>query len=307
FLPGGFKAVEIRVVPENATRRQLLENGEVDISTNDLTEEDYASLREAGKLNVFTYPTTRVDWFILNYVTLPLEARQGLCFAFPYDDVVAGVYKNTVTRTGPIPDNILGYDPNGYIFKTDLDQAKTLLATGGFAEGSTITMSVNAESENSKTMAELYQANLAQIGITLDIQVTDLSTQEDMVYGDGPAEDKPHIIGVWAWWPDYNDGWNQLAPNFVIAAAGGGGSNAGYYENPDVESMMTQAQSATDAATLQDLLVKIQQILIKDDPAAIFIGQVLYTTVADPLIKGIVINPLYIEQYMFQWYYKEQA
>jgi len=307
FPDGGFSKVDVRIVEENATRRQLSESNEVDLQTNDLTQEDYEALRQVSTLNVMTYPTTRVDWYILNWVTLPLEARQGLAYAFPYDEVIQGVYKGTIKRTGPIPDNIQGYDPNVFLFPTDLAQAKTLLEAGGYGDGSTISISIDSSSEGSKTTAELFQANLSQIGITLDIQAVDGATQEDIVYGDGAAEDKPDIIGVWAWWPDYNDGWNQLAPNFLIEAAGGGGSNAGYYNNPQVQELMGQAQVANDAATLDELLVQVQQLLVKDDPAAIFIGQVLYTTVANADIQGIVINPLYIEQYLFHRYYRKQA
>ena len=198
-----------------------------------------------------------------------------------------------------------GYDPEAFIYTTDLDQAKTLLETAGYVNGDSISMSIDSESEKSRTMAELFQANLAQIGVTLEITAVDTTTQEDIVYGDAPAEEKPDVIGVWAWWPDYNDGWNQLAPNFIIESAGGGGSNAGYYDNKENADLMLQAQNSTDVAQLDTLMKQIQEILIHTDPAAIFIGQVLYTTVADATIKGIEINPIYIEQYFFHRYYRE--
>ena len=306
-LEGGFTTLLVRVVPENATRRQLAENGDLDLLTNVLTEEDHEALRSVPSLQVLTYPTTRVDWFILNWVTLSLEARQGLCWAFPYDEVVTGVYKDTVKRTGPIPDNVQGYDPEAFLYTTDLEQARTLLETAGYVNGDPITMSIESESERSRTMAELFQANLAEIGVTLDIQVVDTTTQEDIVYGDAPAEEKPDVIGLWAWWPDYNEGWNQLYPNFVIESAGGGGSNAGYYDNPQNAELMAQAEASTTVEESDRLMKEIQDILIRQDPAAIFIGQVLYTTVADATIQGFEINPLYIEQYFFHRLYRQPA
>ncbi len=156
-------------------------------------------------------------------------------------------------------------------------------------------------------MAELFLANLAEIGITLDIQAVDTTHPGGHRLRRRSGEEKPHMIGMWAWWPDYNDGWNQLAPNFLIESAGGGGSNAGYYNNPTVQDLMKQAQFGTDAAELDALMKQIQAILVQEDPAAIFIGQVLYTTVADATIQGIEINPIYIEQYMFHRYYRGQA
>jgi peptide/nickel transport system substrate-binding protein len=305
FPEGGFHTVLVRVVPEDATRRQLAEQGELDLLTNELTEEDNEALRSVPSLQVLTYPTTRVDWIIMNYVTLTLEARQGLCWAFPYDEVIEGVYKGTVKRTGPIPDNVQGYDPDAFMYTTDLDKAKALFETAGLVNGDSITISIDSESEKSRTIAELFQANLSQIGVTLDISAVDTTTQEDIVYGDAPAEEKPHLMGLWAWWPDYNEGWNQLAPNFLIESAGGGGSNGGYYENARNEELMAQARDAATSEESATMMKEIQDILIRQDPAAIFIGQVLYTTVADATIKGLEFNPLYIEQYFFHRYYRE--
>ena len=87
----------------------------------------------------------------------------------------------------------------------------------------------------------------------------------------------------------------------------GGGSNGGYYNNPQNADLMKQAEVSTDLTELDTLMKEIQDILIRQDPAAIFIGQVLYTTVADATIKGIEINPIYIEQYFFHRYYRELA
>ena len=210
-------------------------------------------------------------------------------------------------RTGPITDNVRGYDPDGFIFTTDMDQAKTLLEQGGFGDGSTITIQVDASSENSKTVASLFQANLAEIGVTLDITAVDSATQDDTMYGDAPAENKPHMVGLWAWWPDYNDGWNQLAPNFLIAGAGGGGSNAGFYNNATVESRMMDAQLAVDDDSLNAALKDVLQILVHDDPAAIFIGQVEYTSIAGTDIQNLEFNPLYLDQFFFNRYARVAA
>src|SRR5215211_1304669 len=83
-----FDEITLRPVPENATRRELMEQGEADALTNNLAPDDYDTIQAAGELQVLSYPTTRVDWAILNAVTLSKEARQGLCYAFPYQDVI---------------------------------------------------------------------------------------------------------------------------------------------------------------------------------------------------------------------------
>jgi peptide/nickel transport system substrate-binding protein len=294
-----FDQVILRPVPENATRRQLIEQGEADATTNNLTPEDYDALQSVASLQVQTYPTTRVDWAILNAVTLSTEARQGLCYAFPYQEVLDGAYKGRLIRTGPIPTTVAGYDPNIFLYQTDLTKAKELLTAGGVNEGDSLEFMIVTESEIDKTVAQLFQASLSQIGINLEISQVDTATLNDIIFGDSPGEERPAIIGSWAWWPDYNDPWNQLAPNFLAESSGGGGSNSGYYVNDRFEQIMAEARDFTDQAQLDALMQEAQNILTEQDPAAIFYGERQYTTVLQGNIQGFVANPLYLDSYNY--------
>ena len=302
-----FETVIFRVVPENATRRQLIENGEADILTASLTEEDYEALRSNPDVQVISYPTTRVEWLILNAVTLSADARKGLSYAFPYDDVIQGLYKGKVKRTGPLPDNVRGYDPEVFIYPTDLAMAKELLTAGGVAEGTTISMMIDSQSEESRITAELFLASLAEIGIALEISAVEYSTVEETVYGDQPAEEKPHLIGLWSWWPDFNDGANQLEPNYAVSSAGGGGSNAGYYNNARFEEILAEANAGVDDARYMELMKEAQDILVQQDPASIFIGQREYTSVLRADVQGFIPNPLYLEQYLLREFSRAQS
>ena len=104
-----------------------------------------------------------------------------------------------------------------------------------------------------------------------------------MIYGDMPAEERPAIVGGWAWWPDYNDPWNQLAPNFLASAMNGGGANAGGYVNDRFEELMAEAEAFTVEDELDTIMLEIQQILTEDDPPAIFYGETKYYTI---LLEG---------------------
>ena len=50
----------MRIVPENTTRRQLIETGEGDVTTNNLTSEDFLALQSNTDLQVMTYPSMAV-------------------------------------------------------------------------------------------------------------------------------------------------------------------------------------------------------------------------------------------------------
>jgi peptide/nickel transport system substrate-binding protein len=294
-----FSEIILRVVPENTTRRQLLEQGEADATTNNLTVEDVDSLKSNPDLVVLEYETTRVNWGIMNAVKLSKEARQGFSYAFPYDDVMNGVYSGLLVRSGPIPSTVKGADPDVFIYQTDLAKAKELILSAGFKEGDSFEYMFSTGSANTKSVAELFQANVAEMGFQLDLSEVDLATEEDLVYGDSPGEDRPHFIGDWAWWPDYNDPWNQLAPNFLESATGGGGSNGGYWINERFEEIMAEAEHYTDEDQLNTLMKEAQNILTEQDPPCIYYGAVKYYTILQKNIQGFQANPLYLDAYNF--------
>jgi peptide/nickel transport system substrate-binding protein len=149
-----------------------------------------------------------------------------------------------------------------------------------------------------KSAAQLFQASLAEIGYNLEINTVDTATLNDLIFGDLPGEERPMIIGSWGWFPDYNDAWNQLAPNFVESAIGGGGGNAGLYVNPRFEEIMAEGEHF-DPETYDALMHEAQNILTELDPACIYLGELQFTTVLRSDIQGFVPNPLYLEAYNF--------
>jgi peptide/nickel transport system substrate-binding protein len=303
-----FDGIIFRVVPEDATRRQLLERGEADAASQNLTIDVVEQLRSEPMVQVVDYPTTYVRWAIMNSPRLMTkEVRQGFSYAYPYDDIVNVVFKGMLKRSGPIPDSVCGYDPDVFIYQTDLDKAKELILSGGFKEGDVFEFMVDANEEAYQTVAQLFQANVQQMGFDLDLISVDYATIESTVYGDAPAEEKPHFIGDWGWWPDYNDPWNQLAPNFLKDQIGGGGSNGGAWVNERFEEIMAQAEHFESEEQLDELMKEAQNILTEQDPPVIFLGQSVNYTVLGKDIRGFVPNPLYLQSYNFYGMSREKA
>jgi peptide/nickel transport system substrate-binding protein len=293
-----FDQIIFRVVPEDGTRRQLLERGEADAAAFNLTFEAVEAMRSNPDLQVVEYPTTAVSWVIMNAPRLlTKEVRQGLSYAFPYDDVINEVFKGLMKRSGPIADSVRGYDPDVFLYQTDLDKAKELILAGGFKEGDVFEYMVDSTLESEQVIAQLFQANLQQMGFDLELVSVDYATLEATVFGDAPPEERPHMIAGWGWWPDYNDPWNQLWPNFTEANVGGGGSNGGAWVNPRFEEIMAEAEHFESEEQLDELMKEAQNILTEQDPPAIYYGQRVDFTILGADIQGFVPNPLYIEAF----------
>lgn len=291
--------VDIRIVVESETRRLLLERGEADIATT----LPLATVRELEQ-----NPALRVDHradlnvrYLAMTVAGPLqtaEARQALCWAFPYDEVIAGVLEGFAKRAvGPVAELCRGFDPHTFVYETDLERARELLTRAGLGEGTELTVAFPPGNTESIAVAELFQANLAEIGVELAIQKIDFATYVGMFTGDMPAEDRPNLLGSF-WSPDYNDAWNHLWPQVSCDAWQSG--NGGHYCNTRVEELLAVARDAADDETYMTALAEIQQIVTLDDPAAIYFAQPETLTVMRREIQGYV--PDTVNSGIFDYY-----
>jgi peptide/nickel transport system substrate-binding protein len=297
---GEFETIALRVVEENETRRQLIEQGEVDIVDN-LTPEALEALAANPELTLDRSYSTQVAYLMLT-VAGPLaspEARRAMCYAFPYDDVVEGVYRGFAKRAvGPVAELTRGFSPETFQYATDLARARELLAAAGVGEGTELTLMQEAGDEKLKAATQLFQANLAEIGVSLVIETVDLGTINGVIYGDAPAEERPNVLPSF-WWPDYNDAYNHLYPQVSCESWGSKGSNGGFYCNEEVDAGLAAARDAADGATYDEALADVQRILTEEDPSAIYYVQPEWTTVLRSGIEGFVFNPIYIGTYDF--------
>lgn len=293
-----FEKIVVRVVTEGETRRQLLEQGDGDI-VDSLTLEQNQAVMENPDITVLSKFVTRNQYWAMA-VAGPLEtpeARQAMNFAWPWTEVVDGIYGDLGRQPrGPVPPEIQGHDDNTFQYTTDLDQAKALLETAGVAEGTKLTMALESGLEGPKAAAQLFQQNLAQIGIDLQVEEWDLSTYTTMIYGDAGPEDRPNFMW-WGWWPDYNDAWNHLYPQVSCDAQGPAGSNMGYFCNDKVQELLDTAKNAPDHDTYMKAISEIQQILSKDDPPSIYYIEPAWVYYYRNDINGIYINPINIGTY----------
>src|SRR5829696_252871 len=286
-----FNQVFLRVVVEPETRRALIENGEADIATT-LALAAVSELEQNSDLAV-DHRYNLVVRYIAMTVAGPLqspEARQALCWAFPYDEVIGGVYEGYAKQAvGPVAELCRGFNPDTFVYQTDLARARSLLARAGIAEGTVLTMLLPPGNTETATMAELFQANLAAIGVALDIQPVDFATYVSIFTGDLPAEERPNLLPSF-WSPDYDDAWNHLWPQVSCDAWQSG--NGGHYCNERVEELLEKARAAADVNAYQEALDAIQQIVTRDDPAEVYYDQNEALTVLRHDMVGFTPDPV---------------
>ena len=290
--------VIVRVVEESATMRQLVEAGDVDIMDRfSVRLEDIEALSQNPDLVVDSQDSTEVEYFAMA-VAGPLatpEARKAMALAFPYRNVIDGVYLGLATQTPTIvAPPVRGHAEEVPVLPTDLEQARALLAQAGVAEGTELTIMMNTGADT--TTAELFQANLAELGITLALEQVDNPTFTATFYGDAPAEERPNFMR-WSWWPDYNDAWNALQPTTSCDAWGSKGANGGFYCNERFDQLLAEAKDASTLDTYEGSLAEAQRIIGVEDVPVISVAQPKWTTVLGKRVQGFAFNPINLGTY----------
>ena len=293
-----FDEIIFRNVEESPTRRQLLEAGDADALTQTLTPEDVVQIENEGNLEVLRYDTTNADWVLFNYQRLPNpRIREAFAWAFPYDDVRNEIFQGLIVpSSGAITPTTRGYPADGFIYTTDLEKAKELLDQEGFDYDEELEFIISSGSTLTQGVAELYQANLSEIGVSLSITELEEGQLTDLMYGESPPSERPHFAD-WGWWPDYNDAWNEIFPNFHTDSIAPAGSNALGYSNEQVDELLDKSSTLGAGEEYDTTIAEINRIMVEEDPAGAFYGSVQWYTILNPSIRGFVPNPIYINTY----------
>ncbi|WP_176050061.1 ABC transporter substrate-binding protein [Burkholderia sp. BCC1644] len=215
-LPLAMKRIVLRHVPEAASQRLLLENGDVD-AARDLSPDDLASVVKSGKAKVSASPQATLLYLGLNTKN-PTLAKPDVQEALKWLVDYAGIQGNVVKTTYKVHQTFL---PEGFLgtlntnpYKLDIAKAKALLAKAGVPNGFSVTMDVRNDYPYTE-IAQAVQANFAQAGIKVQLIPGDnkqtlakyRARQHDIYIGEWSADYiDPHSNAQgFAWNPDNAD------------------------------------------------------------------------------------------------------
>jgi peptide/nickel transport system substrate-binding protein len=290
--------VIINVVTADATRREVVEKGDADL-TGTLTSQDLTAMAANPALVVDrSYGMTNLSLVMTEAGPLASpQARQAMGYAFDYNAYINDLLKGFGRQAqGPLPRTFLGHDFSLPLYTTDLGKAKTLLQQAGVAAGTQMTLWYQSEDERTHDAAEVMQAQLAQIGINLKIEEHDASAFIGMYYGNTPPAKRPNFF-VWYWYPDYNDPGDWLYPQYYSKLAGSAGSNGGFYHNALVDKLLDKAALLADTKQRLALYNQVQHIVTWDDPAAVFMADLPEAVAYRKNLHGYYLNPVYTATY----------
>lgn len=293
-----FNQIVVSYVKEPATERLLLEQGEIDVALF-LPDDAVEELDGAEGIVVTDVPS-----FNLYYLVLPCHAgptadkkvRQAISYGFDYDTWVNDVMRGKAQRArGPIPSNFLGFNPGTPQYDYDPDKARALLAEAGYPDGG-FTLDYTYETGYfwKRPLGELFQANMADLGITVNIQELSPSAWYEMLSNPETAN---HAFGL-VWWPTLVTPYDFMYSIFATGAQGVAAYNWGYYSNPEVDALLDAGTIEPDEAARMEIYGKAQELIVEDAPA-LFVYEKPYRAPMRDSVEGFVFNGVLIETLNF--------
>jgi peptide/nickel transport system substrate-binding protein len=290
---GQFDKVVFEIVEEPTVRQQMIEAGEADV-TYMLARENYEALNARDDVTVYVNPSFQNLIGLLNHKKPPLDnplVRQAISYAFPYDDLVNNVMMGAAVQAhGPVPSDMWGSSKDLPQYHYDLDNAKQLLDEAGYPDGGFDLLMTHATGDlDEAQVGELWKAELAKLGINLEVQAMSWEPQWDLAMSDPQAAQD---VFVMYWWPDYVSPYSFLFNMFhceeeILF-------NDGYLCDPEFDQIIDRANelSGSDRAEAERLFVQGEQRLI-DNADAVFFYDVVNEHVLRSDIKGYADNPAY--------------
>ena len=295
-----YGTIIVRIVPEQATRVQLLQTGEIDAAL-EIGDDAFLTMLEIDPdIAVNVQPTGEVVYLRMKNrgaLTNP-KVRQAMLYIFPYSSFWQDVQRGRgATVHGFIAPAVFGHDEMLPVQHQDLGRAKELLIEAGYGDGLTLDLWIlSSYLPLMKPVAELFKEAGAKVGITVEIQ--DLASAGTFLGGAGSPDvnEGPDMFG-WGQAPGINS--PLTAPlGMWYSLNTPPGRNYTHYSNPEFDALYVEAARTVDDAARLSLYSEMQELLYQNPPA-VPIGTYNRYICTKQGVSGLAIN---LAGVIIDWY-----
>ncbi len=260
-----YDRVLIRKVVESTSRRQLVENGEAQVTAG-LSTSDVNALRNNPEVTVIEAAAWKNVIGFFNTQKPPLDNmnfRKAMSYAYPYQEVVENVREGLASQSyGLIPAGLWGHDETLYQYQYDLDKAQEYLDLSGINPSTVkLELTFTSGNEGHRNAAQLYQVNLRRLGIELDIR----EMTWDNVWEKSKSSSLPERqdVLIMYWWPDYPSPsswlWSLVHSEEDVLF------NLSYINDPALDELVQEGDmlSAVDRNQAEAIFIQVQEEVIE--------------------------------------------
>jgi peptide/nickel transport system substrate-binding protein len=259
---GNLDGVIWQIVRETATQRLLLQRGEAHVAV-DLTSEDMDALKDAPGVVRVIEPEYRTFSIKMNTAHGPMSdinLRKAVSYITNYQAII-DVAGYADLMTGPLPNGILGFNPDLEVYRTNVEKAKEYMAKTAKPEGGfTLKMVHVSGLEQQRRWALIMLDSLKQLNI--DLEILPLKWP-DMVAACASPETFPDFFPVYQT-ANYGDP-DNIAFAAYHSSRNGGWQNA-VYSNPEVDKLIEAGRAEIDPEKRKAIYGEFQKAVVADAP-----------------------------------------
>lgn len=278
------------IVPNNARRMAKLFTHECDVVAFPRVAE-LGLISKRADVDVQESTSMNIGFWAFNTAKPPFDqvkVRQALAHAINRDAILQAVYFGHATAADSVlPPTSWAYNPNLTVQQYDPVKAKALLTEAGYPNG--FSMDIWAMpvqrlyNPNALKMAELMQADLAQIGVRASIVSYEWNSFRRKL---GAYEHDSVLIG---WSADNADPDNFFRPLLSCSAALTGSNRANWCDET-FDNLISQALLTADQKQRRSYYMAAQQYLAEQMPLLSIAHSQRFQAISSD-IKGVRINP----------------
>jgi len=284
-------SVTFKIVTDGTTRVTGLKNGEL----NSMTQVPPDQIEAVKAFDNVTWH--EIVGYTINLTTMrndsppfdDIKVRQAVALAIPYKDIMDNIVKDSgvLSHNTTVPSNMPGSaeeqlpEP-----EFNLDKAKEMLAASSQPNGFKTKLAVIAPNDVWIPMAVAVQEALKELKIDVEI---DQLAYADMI----TLQQAGNYEGMmnFQWGSDFPDASGNLLPLFHSRNFPPQNNHA-YYKNPDVDSLLDQAEAEVNVDKRNQMLIDIQTKIAADQPALFFEHYKWYMPTSKQF-SGYEVTPLW--------------
>jgi peptide/nickel transport system substrate-binding protein len=270
--------IRYRPIPDDTVKLQSLQSGEIDVMDY-VQPRDVAAVKADKNVVVVDVPSLADFAYQLNHTKPPFDSkplRQAVAYALDLAQIVKGVWLNVgVPANGPIPPTSWAYDASIPYIKRDLAKAKAKLAEAGKPNGFAFTVTTNNIPINIQE-AEVIQAQLAEAGITVKINLVDSAT----LISSGNAKNFEMISYQWSGRPDPDGNTFQF-----YKTTQGTSLNWSGISNPKIDALLDKTREVSAQPERKKLYSELTRLLQEELPM-VFIVHPIEPKAFSPKVQG---------------------
>jgi peptide/nickel transport system substrate-binding protein len=262
--------VSVRYMADASSREIGLQSGDLDVIAG-LPEAQWAErINAEGTMVADVFGVAESIFLNINVTAAPFDdvrVRQAIAYAINRDEHVAlfgepvaePIY--SVVPAQSMPGGLTQEEAAAanVLYEQNLDTARQLLADAGYADGFEINL-VTSEMSDYRANYEVLQAELAEIGITVNLDVVDHATMHAQI-----REDVNPIVIYVAFRPNAD----VYLTNFFLSTSAIGLETAitNFSHYGEVDDLILQARAETDAEAQADLWKQANTKILEDAAA----------------------------------------